>query len=198
MYHYIKTKNIAASIEEIKAMTASCRTCAQCKPRFFRPGGMTLVKATQPFERLSIYFKGPMPSASRNKYFLTITDEYSRFPFAIPCFDVSTPTVIKNLSSVFAISGMPAYIHSDRGSSFMSNDLKNWLHSKNIVTSRTTPYNPRGNGQCERYNATIWKAITLACKSRNIDVTHWELVLPDALHSIRSLLCTATNATPHV
>ncbi|KAL7637910.1 UNVERIFIED_CONTAM: hypothetical protein RMT77_011523 [Armadillidium vulgare] len=25
----------------------------------------------------------------------------------------------------------------------------------------------------------------------------WELVLPDALHSIRSLLCTATNATPH-
>ena len=35
-----------------------------------------------------------------------------------------TPTVIKNLSSVFAIFGMPAYIHSDRGSSFMSNNLK--------------------------------------------------------------------------
>ena len=25
----------------------------------------------------------------------------------------------------------------------------------------------------------------------------WEAVLPDALHSIRSLLCTSTNATPH-
>ena len=25
----------------------------------------------------------------------------------------------------------------------------------------------------------------------------WEDVLPDALHSIRSLLCTATNTTPH-
>ena len=25
----------------------------------------------------------------------------------------------------------------------------------------------------------------------------WECVLPDALHSIRPLLCTATNATPH-
>ena len=27
-------------------------------------------------------------------------------------------------------------------------------------------------------------------------IQHWEEVLPDALHSIRSLLSTATNATP--
>ena len=93
--------------------------------------------------------------------------------------------------------GNPAYVHNDRDTSFLSKDLKDWLHSKNIATSRTCPYNPRGNGQCERYNATIWKAITLACKSRNIDVKFWETVLPDAPHSIRSLLCTATNCTPH-
>ncbi|XP_069957120.1 uncharacterized protein [Cherax quadricarinatus] len=36
-----------------------------------------------------------------------------------------------------------------------------------------------------------------ALKSRNLPVQHWQTVLPDALHSIRSLLCTATNATPH-
>ena len=30
-----------------------------------------------------------------------------------------------------------------------------------------------------------------------LDNKHWEQFLPDALHSIRSLLCTATNATPH-
>ena len=28
-------------------------------------------------------------------------------------------------------------------------------------------------------------------------ITEWERVLPDALHSTRSLLCTATNATLH-
>ena len=37
----------------------------------------------------------------------------------------------------------------------------------------------------------------LALKTKNLPVERWELVLPDALHSIRSLLCTATNATPH-
>ncbi|XP_069778851.1 uncharacterized protein [Narcine bancroftii] len=30
-----------------------------------------------------------------------------------------------------------------------------------------------------------------------LDVTRWQEVLPEALHSIRSLLCTATNMTPH-
>ena len=39
------------------------------------------------------------------------------------------------------------------------------------------------NGQCERYNATIWKMITLACRSRDLDVRFWEFVLPDALQS---------------
>jgi len=33
--------------------------------------------------------------------------------------------------------------------------------------------------------------------SRKLAVTQWECVLPDTVHSIRSLLCTATNATPH-
>ena len=79
----------------------------------------------------------------------------------------------------------------------MSHELKNYLLSKNVATCRTTPYNPQGNGQCEKLNGTLWKAVTLALKSRNLPQSCWQDVLPDALHSIRSLLCTATNSTPH-
>jgi len=43
----------------------------------------------------------------------------------------------------------------------------------------------------------IWTAIKLAIKSGKLDIAQWECVLPDVLHSIRSLLCTATNGTPH-
>jgi len=42
----------------------------------------------------------------------------------------------------------------------------------------------------------IWTAIKLAITSRKLDIEQWECVLPDVLHSIRSL-CTATNGTPH-
>ena len=54
MSHYVHTKNIPASLDEIKAMTAVCKTCAICKPRFFKPPDMNLVKATQPFVRISL------------------------------------------------------------------------------------------------------------------------------------------------
>ncbi|KRZ47384.1 Pro-Pol polyprotein [Trichinella nativa] len=92
---------------------------------------------------------------------------------------------------------MPPYIHTDRGSSFMSNDLKTYLHSLGVVTSRTTAHNPQGNGQAERYNGIIWKAVTLALKSHNLRIEQWEEIIGLALHSIRTLLSTATNATPH-
>ena len=36
-----------------------------------------------------------------------------------------------------------------------------------------------------------------ALKSRNLPLTYWEAVLQNALHSIRSLLCTSLNCTPH-
>lgn len=79
----------------------------------------------------------------------------------------------------------------------MSTELREFLMSKGIACSRTTSYNPQGNGQAERFNGTIWKAISMALKSRELPTKLWQVVLPDTLHSIRSLLSAATNATPH-
>lgn len=196
MVHWIRAKNLPHSVEEVKLMTDACPTCSELKPRFFKHQGH-LIKATSPFERLNLDFKGPLPTNSRNKYILTVVDEYSRFPFAFPCSDVSTQTVIKHLKSIINMFGVPAYIHSDRGASFMSTELKTFLSGNGIATSRTTPYNPKGNGQCERYNGIIWKTVMLALKSHEKNTNQWEDVLDTALHSIRSLLCTATNVTPH-
>ena len=197
MLHFVKSKNLPYSVEDVRRLTSSCKVCAECKPRFYQPENTHLIKATQPFERLGVDFKGPLPSTDKNLYFLTIVDEYSRFPFVFPCSDMTTPTVISCLCQLFALFGTPAYIHSDRGASFMSRELLEFLMSKGIASSRTTSYNPQGNGQTERYNGIVWKAIIMALKSRNLPPKCWQIVLPDALHSIRSLLSTATNVTPH-
>ena len=37
----------------------------------------------------------------------------------------------------------------------------------------------------------------MSLKSKNLHTKYWQVVLPDVLHSIRSLLCTATSETPH-
>ena len=197
LWHFIRSKNLPFSLEEVKRTVNSCGICCECKPKFYCPKEAHLIKATKPFERINIDFKGPLPSNNKNKYFLNVIDEYSRFPFVFPCADVSTPSVIKCLSTLFSLFGLPAYVHSDRGSSFMSHELREFLTSKGVAASRTSIYNPRGNGQVERYNGTIWKAIIMSLKSKNLPNERWQLVLPDVLHSVRSLLCTATNVTPH-
>ena len=168
------------------------------KPKFITGGKGTLIKAILPSQRLNIDFKGPLPTSIHgNKYLLTIIDEFSRFPFAFPCKDMTSKTVTHCLNQLFSIFGMPDMIHTDRATDFLSEETTNYLNKKGIATSKTSRYHPEGNGQVEKLNGTIWKAIQVTLHSRNMKPYHWENVLPDTLHSIRSLLCTTTNTTPH-
>ena len=100
----------------------------------------TLIKATQLLERLSIDFKGPVPSISNNVFIITIVDEYSRFPFAFPFTNMHTSMVMNCLDQLFALTGLPGYIHSDRGTSFLSKEMKTYLLNRGIATSKTTSY----------------------------------------------------------
>ena len=195
--HFVRSRNLPYSPEDVKRVISKCKVCQEVKPQFFKPENQTLIEATRPFQRMNLDFKGPIPSTTANKFILTAVDEYSRYPFAFPCSDMTSTTVIFCLSQIFALFGLPDYIHSDRGSNFLSTEVKSFLNNRGIASSKTTPYNPRGNGQTERYNAIIWNTILLMLKSRDLPVSKWETVVPDALHSVRSLLCTATNCTPH-
>jgi len=177
-----------------------CSTCCRIKPRYATPlSTPPLIRALRPFDRLSIDFKGPLPpsAGSVNRYIFIVVDEYSRFPFAFPCKDLSSETVRRCLSEIFSTFGLPSYVHSDRGTAFMSSDVRTFLLELGIACSRTTPFHPQGNGQCKKYVGIVWKTILLALEARNLAVSQWEHVLHEALHSIRSLLCTSTNTTPH-
>ena len=106
---------------------------------------------------------------------------------------MTTETVIQCLSELFCLFGYPLYVHSDRGASFMSQELKRYLTEREIPSS----YHPTGNAQCERINQTIWRTVKLLLRTYKESENCWEAALPEALHAVRSLLCTATNATPH-
>ena len=196
--HYVRVKNLPFSQEDVKKVTSTCKSCCFLKPKFLHSQGSSLIKAIAPFQRLNIDFKGPLPaSSSGNRYLLTIIDEYSRFPFAYACRDTSSKTVTHCLNQLFAIFGMSDMMHNDRAPDFLSEEVKQFLTKKGVATSKTSRYNPKCNGQVEKLNGTLWKAIQVTLHSRKLKSSNWEDVLPDALHSIRSLLCTTTNTTPH-
>ena len=61
------------------------------------------------------------------------------FLFTFPCKDTSTKTVKKCLLQLFSLFRMPNYIHSDRGSLLILDELYNYLLRYNVATSRVTP-----------------------------------------------------------
>jgi len=196
LHHYVRQKNLPFAVQDVKHVCNNCKVCAEIKPCFGKHAGDPMITALHPFDRISIDFKGPLPTASKNNYLLTVVDAFIQYPFAFPCSDITAATV-KCLSQIFAVFGLPRYVHNARAASFMSRELKEYLHNKLIATSHSSPYNPTGNSQVERFNGIIWRTVKLVLETRGLPVTHWESVLIDALHSIRSLLCTATNCTPH-
>ena len=87
--------------------------------------------------------------------------------------------------------------HSDRGRQFISVEFNEFCHSSDIVHSVTTPYHPQGNGQCERTNETLWNAMKCILHPRGLLPDKWESVMGQALASMRCLMSTATNESPH-
>ncbi len=184
--------------ETCTAVVQNCRICAEIKPRWSKPIPGHVVHATEPWQRLSIDFMVGKPVSSAGySNILTIIDECSRFPFAFPTKDRSTATVIKCLTSLFQIFGPPKSIHSDRGPEFFSKEMSQFLATWGVHQSRTTPYNPTGNAQCERFNGIIWRTLLCILSQHQVDITFWPDFLGEALHCIRSLSCSATESTPH-
>ncbi|MCH2619858.1 MAG: transposase family protein, partial [Candidatus Poseidoniia archaeon] len=196
---YVKQNGLKFTRGEIEQVVRDCLVCAKLKPVFHRPRSRPLVKATRPFERISIDFKGPLPKAkgTGNLYILTVVDVSSRFPWAYATKDQSAESVIECLEDLFTMGGAPQTIHSDQGASFLSKKVKDFLKSYGVHSAKTTPYNPRANGQCEKMNATIWTAVQAKLADLNLTEGMWESVLPDALSSIRALASTSTGETPH-
>jgi transposase InsO family protein len=75
---------------------------------------------------------------------------------------MTSKTIISHLLNLFSVFGLAGYVHSDNGPSLVSDELRSFLLNLGIAHSNSSVYNPRGNGQVERFNGMIWKSIELA------------------------------------
>ena len=69
---------------------------------------------------------------------LTTLDMATRFPEAIPLKDIHTSIVAEALLEIFSRVGLPNKIHSDRGSQFMSDMMREVYRLLNIRVNRVT------------------------------------------------------------
>ena len=60
LWHFVQSKNLPYSIDEVRNVYLNCQTCSELKPRCQLSNKAQLIKATQTWERISVDFKGPL------------------------------------------------------------------------------------------------------------------------------------------
>ena len=108
---------------------------------------------------------------------LVITDHFSKYTetFALPDQKAATiPEVLVN--KWFHVHGEPQEIHSDQGTNFNSELIKQVCELYGITKTRTTPYHPQGDGQVERFNKTMMNIVYSLLEKAD----EWDDVLPFA------------------
>ena len=105
----------------------------------------------------------------------------------MPTRDQTGKTVARVLiKDFFHRLGIPKRIHSDKGKSFENNIITELCSIYGVQKSRTSPYHPQGNAQCERYNMSMHNLLkTLETEKKN----KW----PDHIQNMTFMY----NCTPH-
>ena len=118
---------------------------------------------------------------------LVITDAYTKLCKAIPTRNQLSVTVAKLLMNEWIFCyGAPERIHTDQGRNFQAEMVKELCVLFGIEKSRTSPYHPEGNGQCERMNRSLMNLLRVLGKE---DKSKWPSHLSKVIH--------AYNCTPH-
>lgn len=179
--------------------TQWCRECERCQvAKDARTGASSFMGhllASSPNEILAIDFTLLEPSQNGLENVLVMTNVFSKYTLAIPTRDQRAPTVAQALiSEWFYKFGVPARIHSDQGRNFESSLIQQLCILYEVEKSRTTPYHPAGNGQCERFNRTLHSLLRAFPSSWKRD---WHSCLPQVLYSYNTTPHQSTGESPY-
>ncbi len=199
---------------DIDAWIEHCDPCQRAGKAVTRPRGTYRpIKATRPFELVSIDLVGPLPTCSRtrHRYICTMIDKYSKYCLLIPLSNMLAVSVTRAFERWTTLFGAPARLLSDNGSQFLSATFRSYAQNNHIKQLFSSPYYPQGNGQIERLHKYIKERLTLigvalgrvwhdsvdSVLDDERQILEWDDFLPIIQHSYNSVPHRVTNLSPN-
>ena len=163
--------------------------CQPCRLNCLQPGHTSPghLMANRPLEVLAVDFVKLDVAQGGIEYALVMTDVFTKFSQVVATKSQDATVVAQVLiEHWFRRYGVPERIHTDQGRQFESKLIESLCELYGIKKSRTTAYYPAGNGQCERFNKTLIRMLSLLPEREK---KRW----PSHLSAVTE----AYNTTPH-
>jgi len=175
--------------KDMENFVKSCRSCqlmsADTKPEPLQP----TVLPDRPWQQIGIDLCGPFPGG---EHLLVGVDYYSRW-FEVEILHATTSSkIVETLDNWFTNHGIPEVIISDNGPQFRSEEFVRYVQSLGVTHRKITPYSPQANGEVERQNKTLLKAIRIA----HSEGKDWKRELNKFLVAYRSTPHSVTGKSP--
>jgi hypothetical protein len=188
-------------LKDLKDYIARCPTCQLNKnvPWKINRSMETQIRpippVALPFERWGLDFIQNLPETkSGNKHIITAIDYATRWAIAKAVPEMTKESVIKFLYEDIIVNyGVPLEIITDRGSSFLSEAVEDYIVKVGISHLASAPYHPETNGMVERMHATLNHSITSLANAKR---DRWDEFLNQALFSNRVRNHSVTKFSP--
>ena len=135
------------------------------------------------WQEIAVDLLGPLPTG---EHLLVVVDYFSRWMEADVLRSTTSAAVIKCLDNHFARHGMPAGLRTDNGSNLVSEEMEKYLEEMGIVHHYNTPLWPRANGEVERQNHSLLKAMRVfqaEGKDRRLELNKFLLAYRSTSHT---------------
>ena len=206
-HHYGREKTLALlkryfywpnMFDTVASVINKCETCFKAKGpthrvrhpmKLFREGVM---RGSWVIDHL-----GPLPPSQGDKYryILIAVETFSNWPVAIPTKTTTSLEIAQKLiENVFTVYGAPNRIHSDQGRGFEANLLRDIMTLYGVTKTRTTPFNPKANGQVEVMIKTLTPHLKMMVHQNQKD---WPKYLPLICQVYRALPTSARRYSPY-
>ena len=184
--------------KDIKNHIEACSPCARNgvdgkKPKYPHAAD----HAGIPMERIHMDFVGPLPKTEEgNEYVLVIVDNFTKWTecVALPS-QTAEVTARAAVNDFFSRMGCANQLITDQGRNFESALFQELCKLLDIKKSRTTSYRPKANGQVERANKVLGKALRCFAGKGQKD---WDKFIPLIAAVMRASVNKMTGFTPNM